>query len=262
MPTLHDWYLNYNDSPTDSFIQAWGVVEGHPKQPDGTFIHTSEVKSVHFLDNITLVVETRNNAYKLDCRELQRDYVNETRKAVQKMELSEREWDIITQASIRAFIEREQAHREYRNKLDFGEMYMILSTEKPNGVDEVYFCTKETDGSLYAATCLFSVHVGMFTDSVLYHCHHADHTYDVLRFFPHAPDRIEFYHTWDGKQDGVWGYFRNVGKKAVIVELPWGKEIVVEPDTEIKVSFGDGVDKDEESADWMVLSDLSAPLKE
>ena len=253
MPVLHDWYIKYNEGSDVSYLQAWGTVEGHQKQPDGTFIHTSKVKGIR-LTGETLIVETLNNTYTLNCKEMNRDFLSDNREAIKRAGLTPKEWDIITSLSIQAFIEREQTHRDYRNKLKFGEIYMILSTEKPNGVDEIYFGAKEENGDLYVATCQFSVHLGMITDSVLYYCNHANHTYDVLRFFPHAPNHIEFYHTWDGKQAGVWGYFRNVGKHEVHVELPWGKEITVQPNTEIKISFDDGVGKDHVA--WLTLNDF------
>lgn len=254
MPVLHDWYFTCDNN----FIQAWGTVEGHQKLPDGMFVHTSGVQSAN-LNGELLTVETAHTVYTLDCRELNRDYLDDTHKVLKALGVEPKDWNLIISVSLKAFIDKEQEHREYRNKLNAGEIYMVLSTEKPNSVDEVYFGIKENTGTLHVATCHFSVHLGMFTDSVLFNCRHNDEFYDVLRYFPRANNRIEFYSTWNGKQTGVWGYLRNVGKHEIMVELPWGSEIVVQPDTEIQVSFGDGESK--ENVDWLVLDDLSEALR-
>lgn len=63
MIMLHQWYLARHTSHDGRvYPMAWGVVTGHPRIDDTTFIHTSEVKDIR-REGDEIVLTTRNNEY-------------------------------------------------------------------------------------------------------------------------------------------------------------------------------------------------------
>lgn len=207
IPRLYYWSVRLG--------RAHGIVNGHPKQPDTTYIHTSLIREIEIDDEHgEAVITTDNRIYRAELRScafgLQAEYANELPRYE---ELRERYYQPCPEGYgsgypynvMTVFPEIEQ-----------GKVLLVISD-----FDKYYFhslCVKNKKGE----TLKYSAHsnIGMFQDSFIistedYLCAESDNCYIDLRYFPHYGN-IEFY---EAETCGMPLYAENIGTSTIFIRL-------------------------------------------
>lgn len=218
---LHNWYMNMVDYHNGSFLQLHGVVTGHERLMDSTFIHTSEVLSYEVdYEKGELIAQTRNTLYHCPL-----NYMN-----FSKYEKENEDIHLIA--------DYERIKKEYQERMEYpeiepGNVLLVLSN-----FDEYYFhslyCKPREDTNVLKWQGY--PHVGMFQDSFLVQTERVplereDAVYGIdLRYFPHYQN-IEFY---TEETVGMPWYIENIGSTTIYCRTSCG-QIKLEPHSRKKV---------------------------
>lgn len=170
MTTLRNWYLLDGS--------AWGIVSGHRRLSDGTFIHTSLVMNVKVLDKETGDVEilTHNTFYKANFKDAIFDKFGDDYK--------------------RMIEDYDELEKKFKDSYEFPKEILekegILIELSRNAEYNYISCLANIEQKMYKELQP-SVHLGMFDDSVLLRIR--DLPEFDCRYFPTSLGSIEFY-TW------------------------------------------------------------------
>lgn len=187
MYKLTNWYfMKYAEG-----VIAEGVVEGHRRLEDGTFIHTSLIEMVLVKEDRLLMETYSGSHYELLFEEIDPKMRERSLEALlqvkspDKAKITEELFDLC----VKLWEEKEaRQQKKLEEILQPGELYMFTSGVH---VQSAYF--KKQDGTVIPVGC--GVHVGTFQDSVLLR---ALGEVD-FRFFPMEWNTVmEPYHWSDG----------------------------------------------------------------
>ena len=170
---LYYWYMEVVNCAGNEFTIMHGIVSGHKRLMDSTFINTSSIKSytVNY-DDSELVVQTENTVYHCPLA-----YCNFDQQDLVKNQIPD----------------YEKIKREYKGKAekelptaDVGEVLLVISNHNEYYFNSLYYRPEGADKKVK-----YSVfpHIGMFQDSFLIRS--GEGNID-LRYFPHSQD-IDFY---------------------------------------------------------------------
>ena len=169
---LHYWYINKHVCDGQEYIFANGIVSGHTRLADSTFIHTSAVEDIIVDPTIEeeVLVKTKNSLYHCPLT-----YCKWEEQEKNKELIPDFEW-------LRGLFER----KKKIPTIEEDKVLLVLSN-----YDEFYFNSLyyKPSGAETNLEFFGSPHIGMFQDSFLIRCHDAKID---LRYFPHYQN-IEFY---------------------------------------------------------------------
>lgn len=168
---LHYWHVDEISYKGEKYLMAHGVVSGHHKHNDATYIDTSEVKELTIdKEKGVAIIKTKNSEYYCPleyCRWRKQDKTPQF--------LPEYEW----------IKEKYQGRIEYPT-IEDGKILLVISN-----FDEYYFNSfyYKPEGAKEGLEYYGYPHVGMVQDSYLIEC---EETGIDIRYYPHYQN-IEFY---------------------------------------------------------------------
>ena len=194
MLTLKDWYVK---SFFDRGFYAKGLVFGHHRFEDGTFISTSSVEKVYELEEGKYVFETHSGSlYQLDMADVREDYAEQVKEILSNTEIVKNDANILEKVNKAndVFAEKKKCREELLNNaiawseynIGNNELYLIMEGMK------VLKAVFKYEGKGYEIKP--RVHVGMFQDSVLVTDWKRGQV--DFRYFPNT--RLQPYHWSDG----------------------------------------------------------------
>lgn len=215
---LHYWYVDEISHGGEKYKLAHGIVSGHRRLADATFIHTSMIKKIYIDEKYAeAVIETKNTVYFCPlayCRFDKQDIMPE-------------------------FIpDYETIKAKYDGKIE----YPTIEEDKVllvfSNFDEYYFNSLycRPKGAESALPYEGYAHVGMFQDSYLISCYEANID---LRYFPHYQN-VEFYSEntggkpWFIENIGDIILFAKTSKGLIKLEPGERKEVAIENAEEVK----------------------------
>lgn len=176
MPRLYNWYFReYISRDGTTKMIAKGVVTGHERLLDATFIHTSTVKSVEVYGD-DVIIQTKNTRYECSMKEANYNKAEITKKVIPNLDTYE-----------------EKYANQDKNLVPFSgsddETLMIIGNNREYYFDSLY--AKRGEKEIYIDYP--HVHVGLVQDSVL--VMEDDYGDDAIdyRYFPYKGRHIEFY---------------------------------------------------------------------
>lgn len=195
MIRLTHWYLKELD---EAFSSAWGIVSGHDRLLDGTFIHTSWLRKVELDESekqLRLLTYSGNHYY-LDWSEINENHIEDTRKVLGQ-------FGVLTD-----FLKFRKELKEQFEKELMSEINSILKKRELlwiPALNRAFF--KNSEDIVEEAFIL--IHGGMFQDSVLIRNREVD-----FRYFPMSSTKIvvEPYH-WSNGLEAV--LIDNRGEKEI-----------------------------------------------
>ncbi|WP_405322087.1 hypothetical protein [Frisingicoccus sp.] len=195
MPKLYDWYITqWTSNDGSKILQANGIVTGHKRLVDTTFIYTSSVKEVSMEGDIA-IIQTMNTRY--ECR---MDCAN-----YEKFEAT----DLIP--NFDAY--RKKYGGGLRKKdihLEEDGVVITLGNNRQYYFESIYARIKDQERYSDQA----HLHIGMMQDSVLCTFTLGD-TYINYRYFPYQGLHVEFY-SWMDEMDT---YIENCGDEPIRVSV-------------------------------------------
>lgn len=220
MPKLYKWYIDkHKMSDKNEVLRAHGIVTGHNKLRDTTFINTSEVKTV-IIENGIAIVQTRNTRYECDLECAQYDLFDVP--------------EIIPNFDLYKMIYASE-QKNKRVALENDGVVIILGNNREYYFDSIYI--KFQGEEKYSNQV--QPHIGMFQDSVLCILDTEKISIDY-RYFPYQNFHVEFY-SWMREIDT---YIENCGDKTLFVTaehrvykiLPQDRKKIIEENAEGAIS--------------------------
>ena len=202
---LHYWYIDERDYEGEKYTFGHGIVTGHQRLMDSTYMHTSEVRAIRVdEENKELILITRNSVYHCPlayCRYKKQDSFP----------------DIIP--------EYEELKKEYQGTIEIpsiepGKVLLVLADFCEYYFHSIFYIPKDSEQK-EPLDYNGRPHIGMFTDSFLVDVEGADID---LRYFPHFRN-IEFYMMIT---DECPIYLQNIGDTVLYASTHCGK-IRLEP---------------------------------
>ena len=194
MPRLYDWYINKVELYDGrSVLIAHGVVTGHERLHDATYINTSEVISVESNED-DVVINTRNSRYECSMKNVDYDSFEEK--------------NLITDFEL--YRKKYGENKKITPEIDENTALIILGNNRYYYFDSIYV---KYNGVIYGDTEP-EVHVGMFQDSVLF-TKFIDERHIDYRYFPYKGVKVDFY-SW---MDDIDTYIENCGDKELFVSV-------------------------------------------
>lgn len=169
---LHSWYFSMHTSHTGrDYMIAWGIVTGHPRLSDSTFIHTSEVCGVRKEGN-EIILTTRNSEYHCPLTSCLFGRMEDCTKLLPDFEELRKQYE----------------GKEKMPSIDPGNVLLVLADFCEYYFHSLFYVPKDAE---VATPIEYSVgaHVGTFQDSFLIRAYSSGID---LRYFPHFQN-IEFY---------------------------------------------------------------------
>lgn len=166
--TLRNWYLENG--------HAYGIVKGHKKLSDGTFIVSSKVKSVNVVDseNGSVEIQTENTLYKAN--------------------LKDAIFNMFDHDERLKFDDFDSLMEKFKDAYDFPDEILkqegVLIELSRNAQYNYVSCLANVNQKMYKQVSP-DVHLGLLEDSVLLRIDGLDE-FDC-RYFPCKTDTIEFY---------------------------------------------------------------------
>lgn len=156
MTFLTNWYLeNYDD-----YNLAWGFVHNSKKFPEGSFIHTSNIKEIKVDEmNRCLIIETLSKSiYTAMFEDMKQDeeFILETETVLKKHGYL----DVVEQIKMISKEKEEKVRQELDKELEDGDLYIELNA---SDIENMYFKYNQT---IYAVKQ--HTHTGMFQDTFIY----------------------------------------------------------------------------------------------
>ena len=154
---LTKWEINEAIGKNENFYYANGIVSGHPRLVDGTYIHTSKVVSITFYetDNKLIMRTYSGSEYEMNLADICLDNYKSTAKWLKKFDVKLPSYDECKSLADR--IESEVI-KSMNKILKDGELYLKM---KGVFVQKAYW--KKTE----IRTIDVREHIGMFQDSYL-----------------------------------------------------------------------------------------------
>jgi len=183
---LHYWYIREMDCEGEKFLMAKGVVSGHDRLIDTTFIHTSEVKDIRIdKEAEDAIITTRNSVYHCPLA-----YCRWSKQDENSSLVPEYAW----------------IKENFKGKINYpiiedDKVLLVLSNFDEYYFNSLYYKPSDVERCLEVQAY---PHVGMFQDSYL--IWGEDNRIDV-RYFPHF-ENIEFY---SEDTDGKPFFIENIG---------------------------------------------------
>lgn len=208
-PYLYHWYIEKHTDPYtgEEFVLAFGIVTGHKRLRDTTFVHTSPVQHIDVdRENEQICIQTRNTEY--HCRLSDCDFSKPDT------------YEFISGLS--EYAEKYEGEKDYAQ--DDNTILMILSNH-----ERYYFKTAliKKNEKIYKGEMF--PHIGTFQDSCLISCKEYEQRIDI-RYFPHY-QHLETYH-WE--TDKLPVYLENEGDSVIyyqtyegLIELKPGERKLV-----------------------------------
>lgn len=212
VPRLYNWYIDrYKMSDGSEVLRAHGIVTGHDRLRDTTFINTSEVKEVT-IENDIAIVQTRNTRY--ECSLESAKY--------ESFEVPEVIPDFVVYRDRYSNLQKTK-----NNVLDKDGVLIALGNNREYYFDSIYV-KFEGEEKYSDQVC---PHIGMFQDSVLCRLNTKRYRIDY-RYFPYPGLRVEFYE-WMPEIDT---YIENCGDEELLVtaegkdyKIPPGEKKIIAP---------------------------------
>lgn len=197
MYTLTNWHLSMNKD----ICIARGIVSGHPKFSDGTFIHTSRIKQVSIdEEQACLLVHTKSGSqYRLSFADIALDCIEKMPSYLHQLGIST---DLLERCEKICADSKKAKMLELESVLNSNELFLEMC-----GVTSLLAYFKDATGELHQIQ--ITIHSGMYQDSVL-----ITDWYNELvdfRYFPN--DCIKPYHWSDGLNAVK---IKNSGRKDII----------------------------------------------
>lgn len=185
---LYYWYMEDVNCAGIDFTIMHGIVSGHHRLMDSTFINTSLINSytVNY-DDSELVVQTENTVYHCPLAYCNFDQQDLVKNQIPDYEKIKRKY--------KGRAEKEQP------TADEGEVLLVISNHDGYYFNSLYYKPK---GAYTKVKYFAGPHIGTFQDSFLIRSGEGDID---LRYFPHSQN-IEFY-TQD--TDNMPFYIENIG---------------------------------------------------
>lgn len=218
MARLYNWYIEKIDkSDSDSRLWAKGIVTGHARISDATFIHTSPIVSVT-MEGETVMIQTLNT--KFECEMENADYAKFTETNLMEgfLEFKEK-YDVPEEKCEPDLQENEALFVLGNNREYYFESYNVSYQGKKESLYDAY------------------VHVGTVQDSVLCELVINSHCMDY-RYFPYKGCHVEFY-AWE---DSLKTYIENCGDDALYVTV--GRNVYIIPSKERKLITPQNAEKE------------------
>lgn len=195
MPRLYNWYID-KCKVGDGFevLRAHGIVTGHERFMDTTFVNTSEVKHIT-IENEIAIIQTRNTRYECDLKSAKYEF----------FEVPEVIPDFIVYRDKYANLRNKENHA-----LEQDGVLLVLGNNKEYYFNSIY--AKFGDEEKYSDQAY--PHIGMFQDSVL--CMLDMERYRIdYRYFPFQGLHVEFY-SW---MDEIDTFIENCGDEELFVTV-------------------------------------------
>ena len=200
---LHYWYMNEFEEEGKKYKILFGIVSGHSKIKDGTFIHTSVVNEVTIdEEKEELVATTQNNVYHCQLKYCEFGEQDEYKKLIPNYEI----------------IKNKYMDKIDHPEIEAGKVLLVVSNFDNYYFHSLYCVVREGEKPInYSAY----PHVGTFQDSFLINS--KDFKID-LRYFPHFQN-LEFYNQ---NTDEMPLYIENIGDVVLYFKTSIGT-LMVEP---------------------------------
>jgi hypothetical protein len=178
---LYHWHLENYGTDTERKWVAWGVVTGHIRLQDTTFIHTSTVKSVSVSEDGAVIIQTKNTTY--HCHMDDMNYRKQERygAGIESILPDFQKWK-----ARYGIPEVPEYHLEENSVL------FVMGNNKQYYLGDFIY-QKNGKQLLLGRECCH-VHVGMIQDSVL--CCYLDRQKGIdldYRYFPYQGHHVSFY---------------------------------------------------------------------
>ena len=198
---LHYWYVEKvcDSTMPEGYLQAHGVVSGHDRLMDTTFIHTSMIKEIKINEETgEAEIHTMNTVYYCP---LSYCLFNKQDKFP---------------GLIPNYDEIKEKYKDSKTepKMEEGNVLLVLSNFNEYYFHSLYYLPR---GESQRLNCIAHPHIGTFQDSFLIEDEEWENRIDI-RYFPHYGN-IEFYsqHT-----DGCPLFVENIGSITLFVKASCG----------------------------------------
>ncbi len=204
---LHYWYVESFVSEGERYQMGHGVVTGHQRLTDGTWIHTSVVNDIHVdTEAEELVVTTMNSVYHCPLAYCDWEHQDEYSEVIPDYEVLSKKYKGMD-TLLRPVIEP-------------GKVLLVLANFCEYYFHSLYYVPEDSEDN---TPCEYSAypHVGTFQDSFLISAYNKGQECNELvdvRYFPHYQN-IEFYSEYTDEKPL---YVENIGYSVIYVQSSAG----------------------------------------
>lgn len=209
MPKIYKWFpVKYGE-----YTLINGVVTGHNRIMDGTFIHTSPVEGIR-LDENDVIIQTANSLYTCTIDEMNH---NQTRGYMEDPDFNIKGMDKFSEF-MAGYVPNE---KPYIPEMEDMSILMRFGNNRSYYFDGLWI---KYNGEVDQLTEIYP-HIGMFQDSILCMMNKQDKYRIDIRYFPYQFGNIEFY-SFETEELPV--YIENSGDIEFKAELS-GSVYIIQP---------------------------------